>query len=318
MGLLGGNGLIQLAAWSPRYVCGIVGLFLKKREMQSCLGMHLERMLITMSDRGPDSAGLAIYGVDHKHHQLKLTLQSATPTEAFPKLEQTLNSRFSQPVNMQVIDTHAVLQLDQAIALAAEALLKLEFPDMRVMSRGESVEIFKEVGAPADVSRRFGIAKMCGSHGIGHTRMATESAVTTRGAHPFSTGPDQCLVHNGSLSNHNNLRRELKRQGVHFETENDTEVAAAYLSYHLASGLTLGDALEGALEDLDGFYTFVFSTRTGFGVLRDPIACKPAVLAETDDYVAFGSEYRALVALPGIEDATVWEPEPATVYFWEH
>ena len=236
----------------------------------------------------------------------------------FPKLEQAIISKFSQPININVIETHAVLQMDQAIAPAVEELLAQEFRGLRMMSRGESVEIYKEVGAPSDVARRFGIAEMSGSHGIGHTRMATESAVTTRGAHPFSTGPDQCLVHNGSLSNHNNLRRDLKRHGVHFETENDTEVAAAYLSHHLASGLTLGDALEGALMDLDGFYTFVFSTRTGFGVLRDPIACKPAVLAETDDYVAFGSEYRALVSLPGIEHATVWEPEPATVYFWEH
>ena len=140
--------------------------------------------------------------------------------------------------------------------------------------------------------------------------------MTTMGAHPFSTGSDQCLVHNGSLSNHNNLRRELKREGMTFETENDTEVAAAYLTAQMDGGLSLGDALQKSLDDLDGFYTFVVGTRDGFGVLRDPIACKPAVLAETDQYVAFGSEYRALVGLPGIESAKVWEPEPATVYFW--
>ena len=298
-------------------MCGIVGLFLKNAELQSQLGMHLESMLIPMSDRGPDSAGIAIYGVAEED-KLKLTVQSGSAADVFPQLQRTLESRFSKSVDFKAIETHAVLQIDKAIANAVREILDTEFSDIRIMSRGESVEIYKEVGPPADVSRRFGIAQMRGSHGIGHTRMATESAVTTRGAHPFSTGPDQCLVHNGSLSNHNNLRRELKRQGVRFETENDTEVAAAYLSHHIEGGLTLGDALEGALKDLDGFYTFVFSTRTGFGVLRDPIACKPAVLAETDDYVAFGSEYRALVALPGIEKATVWEPEPATVYFWEH
>jgi glutamate synthase domain-containing protein 1 len=102
-----------------------------------------------------------------------------------------------------------------------------------------------------------------------------------------------------------------------FETENDSEVAAAYLTAQMDKGLSLGDALEKSLDDLDGFYTFVVGTRNGFGVLRDPIACKPAVLAETDRYVAFGSEYRALVGLPGIETAKVWEPEPSTVYFWE-
>jgi glutamate synthase domain-containing protein 1 len=159
---------------------------------------------------------------------------------------------------------------------------------------------------------------MSGTHGIGHTRMATESAVTTMGAHPFSTGPDQCLVHNGSLSNHNNVRRELKHDGMTFETENDTEVAAAFISNKMAHGANLGQALEKTLTDLDGFFTFVVGTKNGFGVVRDPIACKPAVMAETDQYVAFGSEYRALANLPGIEDARVWEPEPAKVYFWEH
>ena len=159
---------------------------------------------------------------------------------------------------------------------------------------------------------------MSGSHGVGHTRMATESAVTTLGAHPFSTGTDQCLVHNGSLSNHNSLRRKLIRQGMAIETENDSEVAAAYLTQQIQSGKTLGDALTSALADLDGFYTFLVGTKNGFGVLRDPIACKPAVMAETNQYVAFGSEYRALVGLPDIDNAVVWEPEPATVYFWEH
>ena len=191
-------------------------------------------------------------------------------------------------------------------------------PGLRIMSSGDAIEIYKEVGLPRSVAERFDIPDLQGSHGIGHTRMATESAVTTLGAHPFSTGPDQCLVHNGSLSNHNSLRRKLARQGVEVETENDTEVAAAYLTWKLQQGHNLGEALEAGLQDLDGFYTFVVGTKDGFGVLRDPIACKPAVLAETDRYVAFGSEYRALVNLPGIDAARVWEPEPATVYFWEH
>jgi glutamate synthase domain-containing protein 1 len=200
---------------------------------------------------------------------------------------------------------------------ATRDALKGLSPDLRVMGAGESVEIYKEVGLPKDVVQRFGIAGMSGTHGIGHTRMATESAVTTMGAHPFSTGADQCLVHNGSLSNHNNLRRNLARDGMVFETQNDSEVAAAYLTTAMARGRDLGAALAGALEDLDGFFTFVVGTKSGFGVLRDPIACKPAIMAETDRYVAFGSEYRALVGLPGIDTARVWEPEPATVYFWD-
>ncbi|MEM1005738.1 MAG: glutamine amidotransferase, partial [Pseudomonadota bacterium] len=181
-----------------------------------------------------------------------------------------------------------------------------------------SIEIYKEVGLPKEVTSRFDLPAMHGTHGIGHTRMATESAVTTEGAHPFSTGADQCLVHNGSLSNHNALRRKLRREGVRIESMNDTEVGAAYLTWKMQQGATLGEALETSLDDLDGFFTFVVGTKDGFGVVRDPIACKPAVMAETDQYVAFGSEYRALVNLPGIEAAKIWEPEPATVYFWSH
>lgn len=147
--------------------------------------------------------------------------------------------------------------------------------------------------------------------------MATESAVTTDGAHPFSTGADQCLVHNGSLSNHNRLRDRLQRRGLDIQTMNDTEVGAAYITWRMQQGMSLEDALEHCLEDLDGFYTFVVGTESGFGVLRDPVACKPAVMAETDRYVAFASEYRALADLPGVEEARLFEPEPSTVYFWE-
>jgi amidophosphoribosyltransferase len=146
--------------------------------------------------------------------------------------------------------------------------------------------------------------------------MATESAVTVAGSHPFSTGQDTCLVHNGSLSNHNRLRETLKRHGEHFQTDNDTEVAAAYLAWRTREGDNLRQALERSLCDLDGFYTFVVGTRDGFAVLRDPIACKPAVMAETPDWVAFGTEFRALAELPGIDHARIWEPQPATVYAW--
>ena len=185
------------------------------------------------------------------------------------------------------------------------------------MSAGRLVEIYKEVGRPQEFVERFALGDIQGSHGLGHTRMATESRVTTEGSHPFSTGHDLCLVHNGSLSNHNRLRVRLRRQGIRFQTENDTEVAAGYLAWRLRDGATLDQALRGCLEDLDGFYTFLVGSAEGFAVLRDPIACKPAVLAETDDWVAMASEYRAISVLPGATDARMWEPEPAVVYAWE-
>ena len=298
-------------------MCGIVGLFLKNPSLEPELGSMLTEMLVTMSDRGPDSAGIAIYGQEAQD-RAKLTLQSEQPERDFSALANDLGAALGSEVTLAANDTHAVLELDHGLLAKARAKLPQLRPDVRIMSAGDTIEIYKEVGLPAAVADRFGLQNMSGTHGIGHTRMATESAVTTMGAHPFNTGPDQCLVHNGSLSNHNSLRRKLRREGMAFETDNDTEVGAAYLTWKMQTGNTLGEALQSGLDDLDGFYTFVVGTKDGFGVLRDPIACKPAVLAETDDYVAFGSEYRALVNLPNIEAARVWEPEPATVYFWNH
>lgn len=298
-------------------MCGIVGLFLKDKSLEPKLGRMLTDMLITMTDRGPDSAGIAIYGTD-ADGKWKLTVQSANPDVDFKDLDTALGKAAGTSIRMVRKDTHAVLEMPADKIDAARAALKTLRPGVRVMSAGDTIEIYKEVGLPKDVAARFDLAKMTGTHGIGHTRMATESAVTTMGAHPFSTGADQCLVHNGSLSNHNSLRRQLAHEGIFTETQNDTEVGAAYLTWKMREGATLDEALESSLSDLDGFFTFVVGTKDGFGVVRDPIACKPAVMAETDQYVAFGSEYRALVNLPGIEDARVWEPEPATVYFWNH
>ena len=297
-------------------MCGIVGLFLKDPKLEPQLGALLTDMLITMTDRGPDSAGIAIYGRPEKG-RAKLTVQSADPDVDFATLTDDLGRAIAAKVTGHVKDTHMVLELPEDRLEAARHAMRGLRPMAKVMSAGEGIEIYKEVGLPKDVAARFEVARMSGTHGIGHTRMATESAVTTMGAHPFSTGADQCLVHNGSLSNHNSVRRVLKQAGMTFETENDTEVAAAFISHKLQEGAKLGEAMEATLTDLDGFFTFVVGTKNGFGVVRDPIACKPAVMAETDQYVAFGSEYRAMVNLPGIDNARVWEPEPATVYFWE-
>ncbi|MCZ7853491.1 glutamine amidotransferase family protein [Agrobacterium salinitolerans] len=297
-------------------MCGIVGLFLKDKSLEPQLGQLLSDMLVTMTDRGPDSAGIAIYG-SAADGRAKVTIQSADPAADFSGLAAALKES-GVDAAVTIKSTHAVLDIPAEKLDGIRPVLSAIRPNVRVMGSGDSVEIYKETGLPKDVVARFDVRSMAGSHGIGHTRMATESAVTTLGAHPFSTGADQCLVHNGSLSNHNNLRRELVREGMTFETQNDSEVAAAYLTAEMAKGKDLGEALTSALDDLDGFFTFVVGTKSGFGVVRDPIACKPAVMAETDQYVAFGSEYRALVNLPGIENARVWEPEPATVYFWDH
>jgi glutamate synthase domain-containing protein 1 len=296
-------------------MCGIVGLFFKNADYEQELGRMFAPMLETMCGRGPDSAGFAIYNGTAPDGWLKVSLQHADEAFDWRRLVSQLESRCGSPINFEKKASHALLMIPMDEAALRAALTELA-PAVTIMSMGRRIQIMKETGTPQSVVDRFGVREMTGTHAIGHTRMATESAVSTEGSHPFSTGMDLCLVHNGSLSNHNRLRENLKKEGIEFRTENDTEVAAGYFTWRLRQGMSLEEALEAGLKDLDGFYTFAIGTRDGFAVLRDPIACKPAVMAETDDYVAMASEYRSLAALPGIESARLWEPEPGVVYSW--
>jgi methylamine---glutamate N-methyltransferase subunit A len=297
-------------------MCGIVGVFAKAPEVEARLGEHLGAMLVQLGDRGPDSAGVAVYRDPAPAGSSKLVLFSADPDEPWQALRDELGSVVGGAGALVVRASHAVMTVD-AEALEAEAWIRSTRPDLRVMSAGSVIEIYKETGRPEEFASRFRLRDISGTHALGHTRMATESRVTTEGSHPFSAGLDLCLVHNGSLSNHNRLRRTLRREGIEFRTENDTEVAAGYLAWRLREGASLEAALEDCLEDLDGFYTFLVGTADGFAVLRDPIACKPAVLAETDEWVAMASEWRAVAVLPGAAAARAWEPEPGVVYAWE-
>ncbi len=297
-------------------MCGIVGLFAKSTEIEQRLGVHLAGMLAQMSDRGPDSAGVAVYRDPAPPGASKLTLYSADPHQPWDAVCAELADAFGGSPEAAVRASHATVVVE-ADADEAEAWVRSRHPELRIMSAGRVIEIYKEVGRPESFARQFHLEDLQGTHALGHTRMATESRVTTEGSHPFSTGLDLCLVHNGSLSNHNTLRRALRREGIEFQTENDTEVAAGYLAWRLREGASLEEALEGCLDDLDGFYTFAVGTADGFAVLRDPIACKPAVLAETEEWVAMASEYHAIAVLPGADDARMWEPEPGVVYVWE-
>ena len=298
-------------------MCGIVGLFAKTEAIKPELGKYLSLMLSEMRERGPDSSGFAIYRGQEAADLTKLSLAQDSVKVAWAEVKDALAKKFSCDVALDEQGPQAILSGAFSGEEAVDWVLET-YPGVRVDSVGSQIEIYKAVGLPSEVTDRFDLASMSGNHAIGHTRMATESAVTVAGSHPFSTGLDQCLVHNGSLSNHNRLRDWLTKHGINIQTENDSEVAAGNVAYQLKQGKTLKEALESALDDLDGFYTFCIGTVDGFAVMRDPIACKPAVLAETDDWVAMGSEYRALAMLPGIENAKVWEPEPATVYAWNH
>jgi glutamate synthase domain-containing protein 1 len=292
-------------------MCGIVGLFSKSPEVSERLGADLGAMLRQLSDRGPDSAGVAFYRNPAPPGWSKVSLFSPDPRQDWAGVRDALGV-----ADPEVHGSHAVFVIE-ADADDAVEWLRERYPELRVMSAGEAIEIYKEAVRPERFIETFELDSLQASHALGHTRMATESKVTTDGSHPFSTGLDLCLVHNGSLSNHNRLRERLRAEGIEFQTENDTEVAAGYLTYRLREGATLEQALEGCLDDLDGFYTFAVGTKDVFAVLRDPIACKPAVMAESENWVAMASEYRAIAVLPGAEEAETWEPEPGRVYSWE-
>src|ERR1700728_2939894 len=190
-------------------MCGIVGLFAKDAALEAELGAHLATMLASMSDRGPDSAGFAVYAPP-VGEAVKLTLRGPAGYD-FDALAAGLRGHVAGTIGIQPRGTHAVLAVPRGEEAAARCALATLAPELVVVGAGHRMELYKEVGPPAVVARQFDLAGMQGSHGIGHTRMATESAVTTDGAHPYSTGLDECLVHNGSLSNHNGLRRRLQR-----------------------------------------------------------------------------------------------------------
>jgi glutamate synthase domain-containing protein 1 len=297
-------------------MCGIVGLFIKNPDLEANLGQLLSSMLVEMTERGPDSAGVAVYRDAVAEGSSKTTLLAESADYPWEKLATHARADFPGDPRIEIHLNHAMLTVD-ANAAQVQAWVAQNYPELRVNSSGEVIEIYKEKGLPAAFIKNFELEKMQGSHALGHTRMATESAITTEASHPFSTGEDLCLVHNGSLSNHNRLREKLRKEGITIQTDNDTEVAAGYLSWRLREGDSLEEALQNAITDLDGFYTFAVGTHDGFAVMRDPIGCKPAVMAETDDWAAMASEFRAIAVLPGVENARIWEPEPTKIYSWK-
>ena len=292
-------------------MCGIVGIYLKNKNLEKSLGKFLSGMLKNMSSRGPDSAGFAIYKEEKKFkYKYSICLNDIN----FLSFKKQL-SKLLKNVKVDQTSDHAIIKTNEKPDKVLK-ILQEKFKDISLVGYGKSIEIFKQVGNPEEVVKKFNLEKLEGSHGIGHTRMATESAITTNGSHPYSTGEDECLVHNGSLSNHNNLRRELKKKGSKFNSDNDTEVAAGYISNNLKNKKNLKDTLLSGLKDLDGFYTFITGTRKGFAIVRDEIACKPAVIAETKDYVAIASEFQAMAHLPKVNNAKIFEPAPGIVYMW--
>ncbi|MDB5916750.1 MAG: amidophosphoribosyltransferase [Massilia sp.] len=296
-------------------MCGIVGLLVKTPALRDRLGELLVPMMIGMTERGPDSAGLAVY-TDALPAGHKYSLYS-TGNAAFNwgAVAEDFERHLRAKARCDGHGNHAVLVSTLAPEIVRQWLSE-HYPSLHVLSCGRSIDLYKDIGTPAEVAQRYDFASLKGSHAVGHTRMATESAVTPDRAHPFTAGEDFCLVHNGSLSNPNGLRRKLEPQGIHFDTDNDTEAACRFLEWRMREGDELEAALQKGFEELDGFYTFLIGTGDKLALVRDPFACKPAIVAETDDYVAIASEFRSLAHLPGVKHANIYEPAPEEMYVW--
>lgn len=296
-------------------MCDIAALQLKDPALRSQLGTLMHGMLCEIVERGPDSAGISVYGDARLNPEGVATVSLLDAGRPDGDIAAALTDLLGVPATVTTLG-------DTTLASAAtstdelSAALRIAAPGARQIGRGDSVATLKGIGNPVALAEQFGLESVSGTQGVSHTRMATESAVTASGSHPFTVADDLCLVHNGSFSNHASIRRTLKAQGVEFDSDNDSEVAARYLATRLQAGDTLPEALENLKAVFDGFYTLVVTTADGLAVLRDPIACKPAIIAETDQWVAMASEYRALAGLPGIEDARIFEPEPGEVYSW--
>lgn len=188
---------------------------------------------------------------------------------------------------------------------------------MHLISSGQLLEIYKEVGAAENLFQSYELKNFAGSHGIGHTRMATESVVDTYHSHPFTSAPDLCIVHNGQISNYYKLRFALERQGVGFETENDSEAIAHYIHQQLLLGKMLERSLHDLLKDIDGTYTFLVATTDRIALVRDKFAAKPAVVYESEKMVAIASEYRCFLNLPNFDpSAVIYEPDAGEINIW--
>lgn len=300
-------------------MCGIAGLHLRDSSLHPRLGTLLAGMLHQAAERGADAAGVGIYGDPRLSPPGRATVCVLEPDLAPGHLAAAVAAPLG--VSESAVDVVAAGPTVAVVAAvdpaSLEAAVRAALPGAVLVSRGEQLAVLKGIGHPDELAADFGLAGLSGWQGVVHTRMATESAVVATGSHPFSVGPDQCMVHNGSFSNHATIRRELRAAGVTFDSDNDTEVGARFVAEQLASGADVEKALRLLCERFDGFYTLLVATGTSFALVRDAIACKPAVVAETADYVAVASEYRYLAGLPGVSAARIYEPEPEVVYAWE-
>ncbi len=302
-------------------MCGIAGILFKNSD-HSGLGMTTGQALIEMLDalqhRGPDSAGFALYR-ERLEDALRLRFlvrEGAERAGDVARIREALDS-----CGAGIVQEETVGCTYGAIVRYAGDIQQFSFTmehAARMISAGRSLDIIKDVGHPREIAGRHQIAGFDGTHGIGHTRLATESGVHPETSHPFwATGfADIAVVHNGQITNYWIMRRRLERRGMEFYTENDTELIAVYLAFRMSQGGSLEDALRTSLDDLDGTFSCVVATPDSIGYMKDKLAAKPLVKYEDDDLVAVASEEVALNRLfPGRALKTS-EPPPLTCGLW--
>jgi glutamate synthase domain-containing protein 1 len=268
-----------------------------------------------MDTRGPDSAGLALFHEPLEATERRFGLYCYDRGFDWRRFHDDFRRETQSAGEIHFVENHAA-EISAIDVEDYRAWLRDSYPAVYLVSVGRAIEVYKDEGAPAEISRRFRFAQLAGTHAIAHTRMATESAVSPAHAHPYTAGEDFCLVHNGSLSNPHSIRRKLEGLGISFETDNDTEAGCRFLEWRMRAGDVLEEAIELSFRELDGFFTFLIATAEKLVLVRDAFACKPAVVAETEEYVAVASEFRSLAHLPGIKSADVFEPLPEQVYSW--
>lgn len=308
-------------------MCGIAGII--HRDGPARIGDELTAMLNSMKHRGPDSTGYAIYGPADEMVIVRFVLAEPNDFTGFGMDEKLERNRAEVESRLAKIGAEvATIQNETGYAFRATiryggdlkplADYLEDIPGCKVLSLGSSLEIIKDLGDAYTVHDQYGLAKVSGTHGIGHVRMATESDVDLASAHPYWAYPfaDVAVVHNGQLTNYHSWRRRLERMGHRFQSECDSEIIAVYLAQQLENGLPLETAMKHSLDDFDGVFTYLVATGSELGIAKDEMAAKPLVLMETENLVAMASEEIAIRALVGTEVETR-DPFEREVLTWQ-
>ena len=298
-------------------MCGIAGFFDKRPEREAPVGKIVLSMLTALGRRGPDSAGVALYG---DPRGLVVRVKLGEHGDLAPRAaELTERARGLTRVASAETQGHYLRLVVDAIGdvRAFEAALETVHPEVEVVSVGRRLEIVKEVGAPANLESTFGLSAFTGSHGIGHTRLSTESRVDLSHSQPFWAhgSLDLAVVHNGHITNYHKLRRRYEQRGIRFYTENDSEVIGVYLAQQMAQGLPFDEALGASVRDLDGSFSYLAASAEAFGYAKDPFCFKPLIVTETPEFVAIANEEIALrTTFEG--DFQTREPSSRQVQAW--